>query len=180
MNLHQIQLNYQPSEDRILMRLSFRDDAPALKEIRAWLTRRLVGNLWAGIIQALETQIRLDKPQAAHASAEIVSLEHQASVIAIRARGEFNLPFDDAEQAYPAGTAPLLLTLAQFTMAAGQPLRINFSPGGEGDGFEVGFTQSLLHGFCTLLQDVVKATDWGIDLRLPAATASETAPRVLN
>lgn len=178
MDLHQIQLTYQPDQDRILLRLSFHGEQGALQEIRAWLTRRLVNNLWPGMIRALETQVKLDQPQAAHASAEIVSLEHQASVSAIKAHGAFDTPFDQAEQAYPPGEAPLLVTLAQFTMTPKQPLRINFCPA-QGDGFEVTFTASMLHGFCTLLQEAVKTAEWGIDLQLAAAD-DESEPRVLN
>ncbi len=182
MDLHQLQLTYQPDEDRILMRLSFRAEEGALHEIRAWLTRRLVHHLWSGIVRALETQVKLDQPQAAHASAEIIGLAHQASISAIKERGEFGIPFDNAVQAFPPGGAPMLVTLAQFTMKPQQPLRINFCPT-QGDGFEVGFSAGVLHGFCTLLQESVKTAEWGIELRLPvaaAASTSATGPRMLN
>ncbi len=174
-----MQLTYQTGEDRILLRLSFHADQGALQEIRAWLTRRLVNNLWPGIIRALETQVKLDQPQAAHASAEIVSLAHQASISQIRAGGNFNTPFESAAGAWPSGEAPLLVHAAQFTIKAGQALRINFAPA-QGYGFEVTFAPAMLHGFCTLLQEAVKTAEWGIDLRLPAAAGDESAPRVLN
>lgn len=179
MDLHQLQITYLAEEDRILMRLSFRSDAGALQEIRAWLTRRLVNNLWPGIVRALETQIKLDQPQAAHASAELVGMEHQESVTAIKARGDFNIPFEETVQAFPPDGTPLLVTAAQFTINARQPVRINFTPT-NGDGFEVALTQDVLHAFCTLLQEAVKTAEWGIDLRLPVAATDADGPRVLN
>ena len=35
------------------------------------MTRRMVRGLWQGIIKALDSQVKLNQPQAAHASAEI-------------------------------------------------------------------------------------------------------------
>lgn len=179
MDLHQLQLSYQAKDDRILLRVSFKADDGRLQEIRAWLTRRLVRNLWPGIIQALQTQVTLNAPLAAHASAEIVGMEHQASVAEIRAGGNFDAPFDAEIQGYPIGEAPILVSAAHFTMNVNQPLLINFSPA-EGVGFEVALTPIVLHGFCTLLQETVKLAEWDIELRLPGM--SETAPmsRTLN
>src|ERR1035437_1690550 len=146
MDLHQLQVTYHAEEDRILLRTSFKTESGEVQEIRAWLTRRLVGNLWPGIIRALEAQVTLDRPQAAHASAEIVSLEYQASVTEIKAKGNFDTPFETAAEAYPIGKAPLLVTAAQFTVNASQAMRINFTPA-RGYGFEVTFTPTVLHGF---------------------------------
>ena len=178
MALHQLQLTYLAEEDRILMRLSFRAESGVLQEIRTWLTRRLVSNLWPGILRALETQIKLDQPQAAHASAEMVGMAHQGSLTAIKARGDFNLPFENPVQAFPPDGTPLLVTAAHFTIGAGQPVRINFTSA-NGDGFEVALTQEILHAFCRLLQDAAKTAEWGLSLNLPAAS-DEPAPRVLN
>jgi hypothetical protein len=180
MDLHQLQVSYEPDEDRILMRTSFKTDAGKLQEIRAWLTRRLVSNLWPGIIRALETQVALDRPQAAHAKSEIVSLEYQSSINEIRSKGNFDAAFETAADAYPAGQAPLLVNSAQFTVGVNQALRINFMPAQDA-GFEVTFTPTVLHGFCTLLQQAVKAAEWGLDLRMSSATPDYSArPKVLN
>lgn len=111
MDLHQLQLSYQAEDDRILLRVSFKADDGTLQEIRAWLTRRLARNLWLGIIRALQTQVTLNAPLAAHASAEIVGMEHQASVAEI--------------QGSPIGEAPILVSAAHFRMNVNQPLRIN-------------------------------------------------------
>ena len=179
MDLHQLQLIYQREEDRILFRASFNEDDKSLQEIRAWLTRRLVQNLWPGIVKALETQVTLDQPQAAHAKTEIVGMEYQASVSGFVERGEFNLPFDATAGAYPNGDAPLLVTAAHFTINAKLPLKINFAQA-DGSGFEVGFTPKVLHAFCTLLQDAVKKAEWGMELQFPGAVGEDSKSRLLN
>lgn len=179
MELHQLQLIYQREEDRILFRASFSEENRLRQEIRAWLTRRLVRNLWTGIVKALTTQVVLDQPQAAHASAEIVNMEYQASINEFAERGDFKNPFESNANAYPIGEAPILVTVAHFTINANHPLRINFTQA-DGNGFEVGFTPTVLHGFCTLLQDAVKKAEWNIELELPGVAAVEPKSRILN
>ena len=179
MELHQLQVTYQQDEDRLLFRASFKAENQSLHEVRAWLTRRLLRNLWPGIVKALETQVTLDLPQAAHAKAEIVGMEHQASVTQSAARGDFKTPFT-ASQAFPIGEAPILVTTVNFNISANKPVRINFAPV-QGTGFEIGFSPQVLHGFCDLLRQAVKIAQWEMELKLPGAEAAlDAVPRVLN
>lgn len=179
MDLHQLQLTYQADQDRLLLRVSFKAGDGSLQEIRAWLTRRLVRNFWPGTIKAMETQVRLSQPHAAHASAEIVGMGYQASVSQLKENGGFAAPFEASAQEYPLGEAPILVTAAHFHIDADQPLRIDFAQS-ESQGFEVAFTPAILHGFCTLLQDAVKQAEWDIELRLPGTADIASVPRVLN
>jgi len=180
MNVHQLQLTFDTVEDRILFRATFLDESGGLQEIRAWLTRRIVCNLWPGIVRALESQITLDKPQASHAKAEIIGMAHEESIAQFAAAGSFAAPFENAAQRFfPLGEMPLLISGARFTLHANQPLRIDFSPA-QGSGFEIAFTPALLHGFCKLLQDAVKAAQWEIELALPGEAGLTPAARVLN
>jgi hypothetical protein len=180
MELHQLQVTYQQDEDRLLFRASFKAENQSLHEVRAWLTRRLLRNLWPGIIKALETQVTLNQPLAAHAKAEIVGMEHQASVIQSAARGDFKTPFSATAQGFPIGQAPILVTAVHFNISANKPVRINFAPS-QGQGFEVGFTPEVLHGFCDLLRQAVQAAQWEVELKLPGVEAApDAAPRVLN
>jgi hypothetical protein len=178
MDLHQLQLSYQAQDDRILLRLSFKTEDGSLQEIRAWLTRRLIRNLWPGIIQALETQVALDQPSAAHASAEIVGMEHQACVSEIKASGSFDTPFEAGAQGFPMGEAPILVTAAHFAVNANQALLLSFAA--DSCSFEVAFGQTMLHGFCTLLQQAVKLSEWDIELRLPGMVVGSPPSSMLN
>ncbi|HJV88355.1 MAG TPA: hypothetical protein VJ698_22995 [Noviherbaspirillum sp.] len=166
MELHQIQVTYSAEEDRLLCRASFKGEDEGLQEVRAWLTRRLVRNLWPVIIDALEKQVALDQPLAAHASADIVGMDHFASVEEIRESGSFNNPYETSIQAYPLGEAPILVAAVNFTLNPNEPIRMNLAPH-EGPGFEIAFSQTVLHGFCSLLKDAVKAAEWELNLSMP-------------
>ncbi|WP_136415480.1 hypothetical protein [Herbaspirillum sp. ST 5-3] len=180
MELHQIQVTYMAEEDRILCRTSFKGAGDGLQEIRAWLTRRMVAKLWPGIIDALEKQVALDKPLAAHASADIVGMDHFASVEEIRGSGSFSSPYESTIESFPLGETPILVKTVNFTLNPDQPIRMNLAPA-EGFGFEIAFTQTVLHGFCSLLKDAVKIAEWDLDLTMPGMLApSGNAARVLN
>ncbi|HYD95443.1 MAG TPA: hypothetical protein VEC01_08965 [Noviherbaspirillum sp.] len=170
MELHQIQLTYQPEEDRVLWRTSFRADDGSLQEIRAWLTRRMTGQLWGGLVEVMERQVALDKPHAAHARSDIVGMEHHASVDAMRESGSFGSAFQEDVAGFPLGAAPFLVTTVNFGQEAGKPIRMNLVPT-EGHGFEVALPAQVLHGFCSLLRDAVAKADWDLELELPGASA---------
>lgn len=180
MELHQLQVSYQAEEDRLLFRASFKAEEGTLQELRAWITRRLLKALWPAILQSLETQVRLDKPQAAHASADIVGMEHHASVEHIRDTGNFNAQYETGISHFPLGEAPLLITSVNFAQNPDQPVRINLAPA-SGDGFELAFTMVVLHGFCSLLRDAAKTAEWDIALEMPGAIGSQASgSRLLN
>jgi hypothetical protein len=50
MNIHQIQMLYDKQQDRVLLRVSTRDQT----EFRFWLTRRFVKRLWGLLLKMLE------------------------------------------------------------------------------------------------------------------------------
>ncbi len=176
MDLHQIQVTYQTEEDRILLRVSFRTVDGSLEEIRSWLTRRMVRNLWPGIVKSLDSQVKLNQPQAAHASAEILSMEYQASVTEIKASGNFDIPFEAAADYYPFGETPILVTASQFHLHPKEPVRISFIDARQKN-FDVAFTQTAMHGFCKLLQEAVRTAQWELTLQMPSFTQLEAAPR---
>ena len=179
MELHQIQVTYQPVEDRILCRASFRAEDGDLHEIRAWLTRRMIKGLWPAMVEAMEKQVALDNPQAAHASGHVVEMEHHASVEAIRDSGSFSSAYEDDIRGFPLGEEPVLVTTANFNLGPGQPFRMNLSPA-NGNGFEIAFAQPVLHGFTSLLREAVANADWELDLALPGAILAAPPSRALN
>jgi hypothetical protein len=180
MDLHQIQVTYQPEDDRILLRVSCRADDGALEEIRAWLTRRVVKSLWTGLLRSLDSWVKLTKPQAAHASTEILSMEYQASVSEIKASGNFDKPFESEVDRYPFGDTPLLVTGVQFHLDAAEAIRASFSRS-EQEGFEVHFSQKAMHGFSKLLQEAAENADWELELKMPSFAQYDAKPqRMLN
>lgn len=179
MDLHQIQVTYRPEEDRILCRTSFKTGDGSLQEVRAWLTRRLTRLLWASIIDALEKQVTLDKPQASHASAEIVGMEHHASLDEARSSGSFEAPYQADMATFPLGETPILVSTVNLTLGPGQPIKVNLLPP-DGNGFEIAFSQPVLHSFCSLLRDTVKKAEWDMTLSMPGSTPVAPGSRMLN
>lgn len=176
MELHQIQVTYQTEDDRLLLRVSFLDGEGGLEEVRGWLTRRLTRSLWLGIVRAMDSQVKLNQPQAAHASAEIISMEHYASVNDIRNSGNFDIPFESSAHSYPLGDIPFLITRTRIGIAANRGIRIDFGRH-EGEGFEVVFSARALHGFSRLLQEAAKTAEWDLSLRMPSFVQSEAVPK---
>jgi hypothetical protein len=170
---------YEIDQDRILFRVSFIESDQSLQEIRAWLTRRIVRNLWKGIIQALETQVTLDQPQAAHAKAEMAQMAYQVANEKNLKEGNFSKPFNENVQAYAAlGPEPILVAHVHLTVGANRPLSIKFSPK-QGHQFEISCKPDVLHGFCMLLQQTVKIAEWDVELNLPGSLGN-TLERILN
>lgn len=178
MELHQINLNYLQQEDRLLCRASFRSD-DGLQEIRAWLTRRTVRDLWLMIVKALETQVTLDKPQAAHARTEIVGMQHASSLEQGRQDGSFASTYDSGATAFPLGQDPFLVAKLTLNLRAGQPIRVDLAPA-DGQGFEMALPPAALHGFCSVLIEAVAKADWALDLRMPGLQAPDAGSPTLN
>lgn len=179
MDLHQINLTYLRDEDRLLCRASFRDTAGELHEVRAWLTRRIVGELWLCIVQALKAQVALDQPQAAHVRQDVVGMEHVGSVARSEQQGNFAQPYEAGAKALPLGAEPLLVTRLTFNLRAGEPMRIDLAPA-EGQGFELALTPHALHGFCAVLGKALANSGWGLELVMPGLGTAEDVPRLLN
>jgi hypothetical protein len=177
--LHQLQLSYQSEQDRLLFRVSFTNAGQPLKEVRAWLMRKLVRKLWDGIVRAMETKVSLEQPLAAHARTEIVSMAYEASVSKNTQAGNFNRPFGEGAHEAAIGEEPILVTAVHIGINANRPLSINFCPS-KGNGFEIAFSPEVLHGFCSLMQQVVRSAEWNIELTLPGASPADAAPKMLN
>ena len=179
MVLHQCQLTYVQEEDRIMLRASFMQANGELHEVRAWLTRRIVKMLWPTLQKAMQTQVTLDQPAAAHAKAELVNMAHQASILELAAEGKFGKPYDAEATHFPLGETPFLVHNAQFNIARNEPMRIIFAPQ-TGAGFEIAFTPTILHGFFSLMPTAVAQAEWDMELFLPSDDERNDGPRTLN
>lgn len=181
MNLEQINLSYQHNEDRILLRIGFSAarEGGQKQEVLVLLTRRLLQNLWPVMLQAMATQVTLDRPEAAFASAEIVQMEHQEAVSAISASGNFAQAYETENREWPLGSLPLLLESIKFHLSANQPLGMQLIPFGEGN-VDLRLPTELMHGFCKLLQEAAVEAHWGLELRMPGSEQHATLSRLLN
>jgi hypothetical protein len=168
MRLHQIKVDYDAGEDRLLMQLSTSEAS----EVRLWLTRRFVKLLWPLLVKlAEEASPRIRTQASAEARRALLGLEHEEAV----QRADFTKPYDASEREMPLGKAPLLLARIQTGRdRKGQPV-VALHPA-EGQGVTLTFDSVLLHSLCRLLQAAVKKSDWDMELKLPGTEPQESAP----
>ncbi len=157
--LHQLNLQFDPVEDRILLRMTV--GAPeALSEFRLWLTRRFVALLWKSLRGAAAESVRADE-RIAPASREAVLRFQQESALA---QADFSTPFTGDDAARPLGDAPILVSKARIARTPqGGPLLLLEAAGGPA--LRINMNDGLLHSFMKLLTDAAQKAQWGLDLR---------------
>lgn len=188
MTIHQLQVSYVMEQDRILVRWN----THAGEELRLWLTRRMVKNLFPHMIEATTQLIANQTQDGSHDGADskaLTQFKRQESLL----QADFSTPFDSDAAVLPLGGTPLLATTVQMTPGKGSALRIRFEehlPGVEGTrSFEVTLGPDLLHGFMHLLEMALQNANWGMTLVVPDAVEDANAadafadaepPRYLN
>jgi hypothetical protein len=175
MRLHQIKIDYDPGEDRLLMLIS----AQGGIELRLWLTRRFVKLLWPLLVKLAEEASPKIRAQAnPEARKALLGLEHEQAV----ARADFSREYDAGARELPLGDAPLLLASIETGQdRSGQPVLSLRPP--EGQGVTLTLDSVLVHSLCRLLQAAAKKSDWDMELRLPGSEpheAADSAERVIN
>lgn len=175
MKLHQLKIDFNAEQDRLLMLVSTDDGA----EVRMWLTRRFVKLLWPLLVKLAEEASPRIKVQAnVEARKALLGIEHQKAV----QKADFSKPFQETPRSTPLGAEPLLLARIQTgNDPKGLPV-VSLHPT-NGQGITLTLDEVLLHSVCRLLQAAVSTSDWDIDLRLPGAEAEpaeQAEPRTLN
>ena len=146
--LDQIQADYVPLEDRILLKLRAGN-----KLYRAWLTRRYL-SLLLPVLQGVhpQTQERFAPPPA------------MAPEVDERFTPQKEAPLEQqAEQGmleYPLGETPILLTEVSFQAGkSDQPGQLVLKPQ-QGQGIVLPFTSEMNHLLLKLLLQTLESTDW--------------------
>jgi len=163
MKLHQLKIDFNAEQDRLLMLVSTDDGA----EVRMWMTRRFVKLLWPLLVKlAEEASPRIKVQPSAEARKALLGLEHQKAV----QRADFSKPFQQAARSTPLGEEPLLLARIQTgSDARGLPVVLLHPT--QGQGITLTLDEVLLHSVCRLLQAAVSKSDWDIELKLPGVEA---------
>jgi hypothetical protein len=181
MNLEQLHFAYCIEDDRILLKMALaaKIDGQAKQELQILITRRLLKNLWPVIMQALSTQITLDRPDAAFASQDLVNMQYQEALDTITKNGNFNVPYSNEEKIMPFGESPVLLKEIKFHLQTHQPLHVQFFLF-SGNQIDIRFPASILHGFCKLLQETEQKAEWNLNLSWPGMQTSPLHTCLLN
>lgn len=175
MKLHQLKVDYNAEEDRLLMQIATADGV----ELRMWLTRRFVKLLWPLLVKlAEEASPRIRTQANPEARKALLGIEHQQAV----QKADFSKAYEAKPRSMPLGEAPLLLGRIQTGHdRKGQPV-VALHPA-EGQGVTLTLDSVLLHSVCRLLQAAVKKSGWDMELKLPGAeapSAEERSSRTIN
>jgi len=166
MRLHQLKIEFDAGQDRLLMRVSTASSQEAL----LWLTRRCVLRLWpllVGVAEA-EPQIaaRAWDPMTKRA---LFEFQHEKAL----SQATFTQDYDASTRARPLGDDPLLVARLQRRKADDGRMVLGLLPT-EGQGIFLTLDAPLLHGLMKLLQNAVEKAEWGFILKLPTADAPDS------
>ena len=173
-----MQVRYDPAADRILWQVR----TQAGEMFSAWLTRRMLGQIWQPF------QLLVGQSSLAHTptAASLVPEAREMLAQTARARplpgADFKAPFNPQATALPLGPDPLLPIAADMGPRAdgpGMALRLRDE---QGRSLAVQLTGDMCAALSRLLEKAIADADWGLAVTAPLAAAAHGAqpPRLLN
>jgi hypothetical protein len=175
MGIHQIQLRFDATADRLLLQLR----SSEAEIYAAWLTRRMVARLLPPFRQAVvQAGLQTLLPHALPVPEARQMLE-QAALQRPLPGTQFNQPFvADEHSRHPLGIEPLLPDAADLRPGAGAAgsaasdlhLVLRETRGRQ---LDIGLTPELATALLRLMDSALEAADWG--LTTPAAAAADAA-----
>ena len=166
MNIHQLSVNHDERQDRLLLRLNTQD----LQEFRFWLTRRMALRLVPAIEQSA-VRLEAAQPGVAAADAPSQNLLSELKRDAFLKKADFATPFENHATKWPLGAEPLLITDAHLTIKPGGALEIAFedkSDPAQARACQLHLQVSLVHGMLHLIQQAIEKAEWGISAKATA------------
>ena len=101
MNITQLQIAFNAEQDRLLFRISGADG----NEMRAWLARRLVKQLWPKLQQLPSNKVAQEVPAATtDARRMVLGMRHEAAV----GQADFSQPYRANATQFPLGEEPFV------------------------------------------------------------------------
>ncbi len=197
MDIHQLSVNYQQEQDRILMRIN----TTAGEELRLWFTRRLSLHLLPLLGKIVADQVaKLDAVKPGHISPSATADAQTRQMLVefkreeLLQKSDFATPYKELPNKLPLGSKPLLVTEVNVTPLPTGQLQLKFNekiPGQDTPrGFQVSLEQNLVHGFLHLLNKAVDTSQWkqavgvamlAVEARLPGEDiAVGEKPKYLN
>lgn len=174
MTLEQIRIDYIPEHDRLLMRLA----SAGRSEVLLWLTRRCVRLLWPLLMKMTESAPHIAQQPLPEAREALLGMQREQAL----SKANFSRPYDADNRERPLGAEPIVVArLNTGRNAQGRHVLMLLPQ--QGQGVTLALEDTLLHGLCKLLQDVVAKAGWDLTLGVPGGDlpgVAADAPRVLN
>lgn len=172
-DIHQMQVRYDPNADRISWQVRTRGG----ELFSVWLTRRMVQRLWPPF-----SQLVTSAAMATQVAPTTTVLPEAREMLAQAARerplpsADFKTPFNAEPAAEPLGAEPLLpstIDLGHGDGGKGLAIRVREA---NGRSLELRLNDDLATALMRLLDKALQASDWGL-VAAPAAAPEPAVPR---
>jgi len=177
MDIHQIQVKYDPVADRLLLQIRTREE----QLFPIWLTRRMVVRLWPhfrGMVSGLA--VSRTAPAAVAVPEARDMLADAARERALKA-ADFKTAFNASAATQPLGPEPVLPIAIDLRPAPRQAVVLVIRDA-HGRSLELAFGEDLAHGLLKLVESALAGSEWGLVTPAAAQPAEPGTPpaRVLN
>ncbi|MGB0721694.1 MAG: hypothetical protein ACPGU7_04780 [Gammaproteobacteria bacterium] len=158
--LHQLNILFQPAEDRLLLRVRMDDGGV----INLWLTRRYTRMLWKTLNEMSDAYAAEAAPGQGEARAAVKAFQKEQAL----AQSNFGAPYQESEQddaTFPLGRGPVLLTRIAHKINEQGVHVVSMGPE-KGAMIDIACDVKLLHSLIKLLSDGVARADWDLDIAM--------------
>ena len=160
MNIRQIQVANDSVQDRLVLRIGTQGN----EEIRIFITRRFLRELWPHLTAML----------AGHLGAQPLPVA-AGEAGAGGAAATFSEPFRDDNSTYPLGANPLLASEATLEAAGEGVCRLLLREGRERS-FSLNLNSDLLQALCAMLRAASKQAAWNLELGYAQSAVAGAQP----
>lgn len=157
MAIHQIQVRYDPAQDRLLLQVLTQDR----QLLPMWLTRRLTARLMPHLRRTTSAAAVAGASPRAMVLPDAHDMLAQASREKALKSADLQTPFDPGEARRPLGEEPLLPVSIDLSAPAGSGLAMTFrSEAGMSVEIKLGPDHALV--MVELLESALAKSEWGI------------------
>lgn len=165
--LHQIQIRFEPEQDRLLLRVNTQTGA----ELRYWLTRRIVKRLLPVLTRTLgATDERVVTQPTPEAKKAVLDFRREEAI----SKSDFSKPFEEKATHTPLGEEPILVSKVSIRRHE-QGYLLRLFPA-NGQALNLMLQDRVLHTLCELIRRGVRLADWDLVLETPTEPAPPPDP----
>lgn len=167
--VNQLHVSFVPAHDRLLLRVATANR----REIRLWMTRRFVRQLWPVLLEALNTDPAVAGHADPRARSEVLSFQHEQAVQSTRfSKGQYQ----PAPETRPLTETPLLLSRVKSETLDATHTRLELITARDRS-FQLTLDRKTIHSLCKLIADCASSAEWDLDLPLARPASTGEAPR---
>jgi hypothetical protein len=166
-NLHQISVSFDPEQDRLLLRIRGREG----EQFSAWLTRRVMRNLYPALRQASGHLAAGILPAGAVATPGARQMLADSARTQAVEQSDFSQPFADQAARHPIGEAPLLPARIDLQVQADRRVRFVLTETPQRT-LQLELVQQDWEALRHMIEQALERAEWG----LPADAEPLPAP----